>query len=408
MASDAALSVSRANSLRLALIAASSGFGQSALLALVPIVTERTGLASPQIGAVAFLGALVFLVAAPLWGHHGAAWRIRPFFAGLACLMVTGQCLFAGALYVGVPAAALGLLLVSRLFYSVGAAGVMPHAQAVIVQRSAAERRPAALANLSAGLNVGRIAGSLVTLGAGAGIIVPILMMVASPLLLLCAPNLAGAPAIGKKGEISSWRANLRRVLPLLAVGFALTFGFGQIQLVLGLFLQHRFGLDAIAAAGLGGATYAAVAVAMIATQILLVPRLAFKLGRNMRWGVAGFALGCLAIILAPVPWLVPAGAVLAGIGLAVATPAYTACLAQRVAAHRQAGAAGWLASTHAAGQGLGALCGGAAFALSPDLPFVMAVGIAAVTCLALLGLDDRVQDEVSRDEASRNHGVAP
>ncbi|CAM5761955.1 hypothetical protein LMIY3S_00311 [Labrys miyagiensis] len=403
MAGHDASSVSRADSLRLALIAASSGFGQSALLALVPIVTERTALAAPQIGAVAFLGAVIFLVAAPLWGHHGATWRIRPLFAGLACLMVAGQGLFAGALYVGVPTAALGLLLVSRLLYSVGAAGVLPHAQAAIVQRSTAERRPAALANLSAGLNVGRIAGSLVTLGAGAGVIVPVIMMVVSPLLLLCAPDLPASPASRKEDEASNRRTNIRRILPLLAVGFALTFGFGQIQLVLGLFLQRRFGLDAIVAAGLGGATYAAVAIAMIATQILLVPRLGFQLARNMRGGIAGFALGCLAIVLAPVPWLVPVGAVWAGIGVAVATPSYTACLAQRVAARRQAVAAGWLASTHALGQGLGALCGGTLFALSPNLPFVVAVGVAAATCLALLRLDDRIQDDVSQV-----HGVAP
>ena len=81
MASDAALSVSRADSLRLALIAASSGFGQSALLALVPIVTERTGLASPQIGAVAFLLGAGSADAARTWSIYLVN---LVFWAGLA------------------------------------------------------------------------------------------------------------------------------------------------------------------------------------------------------------------------------------------------------------------------------------------------------------------------------------
>lgn len=389
------MSISRGEAARLSLIAASAGFGQSALLALVPIVSDRTGLGAAAIGAVACLGAAVFLIAAPLWGHHGAKWQLRPFFIGLAALMIGGQILFGAALSIGslMPLAAFGLLALSRILYSLGAAGVMPHAQAAIVHRTGKKERPAALANLSAGLNIGRIAGSLVTLSAGIGIAAPVLTMILGPLLLFCTPNMAAYSPSLRSAHEGNGKSAVQAALPLLAVGFVLTFGFGQIQIVLGLFLQHRFGLDVAAAAALGGATYAAVAVAMIAIQILVVPRLAYRLGRNMRYGVAGFALGCLIVALAPSPWIVPVGAIVAAIGIAVATPAYTACLAQRTAAHHQAGAAGWLASTHAAGQGVGALCGGFAFLLWPALPFVMAAAIGCMTALLLLNLDEREGD---------------
>ena len=98
---------------RLSLAAASVGFGQSAVLALVPVATERTGLDAAAIGGVAFAGAVAFLVCAPLWGHWGTGWRLRRLFAVLAALMTLGHGLFALALAVpNLPTAAALALLV--------------------------------------------------------------------------------------------------------------------------------------------------------------------------------------------------------------------------------------------------------------------------------------------------------
>ncbi|GGC88901.1 MFS transporter [Chelatococcus reniformis] len=368
---------------RLSLIAASVGFGQSALLALVPIVVERTGLGPSAIGAVTLLGAMAFLVAAPLWGHLGARTGLRRLFRQLAALMIAGHALLVAAVFLGpLPTlAALALLAVSRVAYSVGAAGVMPHAQAAIVHGTALDRRPAALSRLSAGLGVGRVLGSLAAVAGAAGAGAPFLLMAVSPLLLLGAPDLVRPAAEEGRKRLSSVAA---AVLPLLAIAFLLTFGLGQIQMVLGLFLQQRFGQSADQAAALAGVTYALVAVAMIAVQILVVPRLAYRPTRNMQLGVASFAAGSAILAAAPSLWLVTVGAVLAGAGIALATPAYTASLAARVPAAQQAGAAGWLASIHVMGQGIGALAGGASFTLWPPLPFVVCVAAGCIACLVL------------------------
>jgi len=386
MAPDSICASGRAAA-RLSLAAAAVGFGQSAVLALVPVTAARTGLDPATIGGIALLGSLVFLLCAPAWGHHGGAWRLRRLFGALAALMVLGHGLFGLALVLpGLSAAAaLALLAGARIAYGAGAAGVMPHAQAALVRGVPEAMRPAALGRLGAGLSVGRILGSLVTAAGLFGAVAPLLALAASPLLLLAAPDLPGGPRSARGG---AGRNFLRAAGPFLAIGFALTVGLGQIQIVLGPFLQRRFGLGAEAAAGLAGVTFALIAVAMILMQLLVVPRLGRDLGRNLCLGLAGFAAGSSLIALSQAPWLAVLGAVLAGACIALATPTYTAALVARVPEASQAAAAGWLASAHVLGQGIGALSGGAAFRIAPDLPpwLCAALGLALIPAAARLG----------------------
>lgn len=370
---------------RLSLMAAAVGFGQSALLALVPIVSEATGLDAPAIGAVGFLGALAFLVAAPIWGHREQG--LRPRFRLLAGLMVGAQLLFLGVLAAGpLPVAlAFALLAASRVVYSAAAAGVMPHAQAAVVRLSPQDKRPAALARLSAGVTLGRILGPLVALPGAAALLPALAAMAAMPLALLAAPDVAAAC----QAERAPRRWELARAtLPLLAIGFVLTLGLGQIQMTLGLFLQARFGLGVHAAARWAGVTYALVAIGMMAVQLALVPRLAYKPVRNLRIGLAAFALGSAVMSVAPAVPAVMLGAVVAGAGIALATPAYTTWLVGRVGQGQQAAAAGWLASVHVLGQGAGMLTGGLAFAVAPLAPFVTCAALGVVVALALARVD--------------------
>jgi MFS family permease len=365
--------------LRLSIATSTIGFSQSVFIVLIPIIVAQTGLGSAAVGAVAFAGALAFVAASPLWGL-GAPGR-HPFrlFAGLVFI---GHALFALALLGGpYPAiVALALLGLSRIVYGIGAAGVMPQAQALLLGTLPREAQPAALSRLSAGLGTGRILGSLVTgLGVAGPAVVP-LVLLASPALLLLAPSAPlTAPGPRPRGRIALDRA----MLPLLAIGLVATVGFGQMQTTLALLFQHRLGLDAAAATSLMAASYALVAVAMIAAQIGLVPRLAFRLRRNLGLGLAGIAAGAALVAATESFPAMTAGLLLAGLGVAVATPAYTTWLAARVGPDARAGAAGWLAAAHAVGQGLGALTGGLAFEAAPALPFLLS-SAGALACLVL------------------------
>ncbi|WNJ93404.1 MFS transporter [Bosea sp. 685] len=367
-------------------MAATVGFGQSALLALVPIISVATGLDAPAIGAIGFLGALAFLAAAPAWGYREGGLRSR--FRLLAWLMVGAQLVFLGVLSAGsMPAMlAFALLAGSRIVYSAAAAGVMPQAQAAVVRMSGPEKRHAALARLSAGLSVGRVLGPLVALPGAAGLLPALAVMTVMPLALLAGPDIAPAERQEEQQvERAPRRWDVARAIsPLLGVGFALTLGLGQIQITLGLFLQARFGLDAHAAARWSGVTFTLVAVAMIVVQLALVPRLRGGLVGSLRIGLIVFALGSAAAGFAPSLILVMLGAMIAGGGIALATPSYTAWLVGRIAPREQAAAAGWLASVHVLGQGAGALSGGLAFALSPLAPFLICAGLGAAIALAL------------------------
>ncbi|ACA19390.1 major facilitator superfamily MFS_1 [Methylobacterium sp. 4-46] len=370
---------------RLALAVSGVGFGQSALLALVPVASERTGLGGAAMGALAFLGALTFLVAAPLWGGLGAGWRLRRLCALLGGLMVLGHGLFAAALLTK-GAAALGLLALSRLVHAAGAAGVVPHAQAALVRRTPEAARPAMLGRLGAGFSLGRIAGSLAMLAGAASPAAPVLLLLASPLVLLAAPDWAApARAPDAAGRVRPGRG----VAPLLAVAFAVSFALGQVQIALGLLVQQRFGLSAGAAAALAGSTLAAVALAAVATQLVLLPRLGPGLGRNLRRGLAALAGGAAVMAASPWPGLLVVGGALAGAGTALATPHYAAWIAARTAGAAQARAAGWLASAHVAGQGAGALAGGAALALAPAAPFWSCAAVALAALALCLGLSE-------------------
>jgi MFS family permease len=357
---------------RLAVAVSSTGFNQSAFLVLMPVIVAQGGFGIGQVGLAAILGTLAFLIASPLWGWAGAMIGARRLFPVLAAIMVAAQIPLAGLLlgWPGIGEFSLALLVASRVVYGVGSAGVMPQAQAAIIRATAPEARPGALAVLSAGLGLGRILGSLVTALAAASPWVAPLALVASPLTLLAAPAApTGAPPPRERVRLPG------RALPLVAIGFSTTLAFGAVQTTLALLLQNRLHLTPEAAAGLMGILYALTAAGMIAVQVTVVPRLGARLGRNLRVGALGLACGTALIATTAHAVAIAAGLIVAGAGIALATPAYTAWLAARSGAE-PAGNAGWLASAHVLGQGCGALAGALAFEAWPPLPFLLAAGI--------------------------------
>jgi MFS family permease len=378
----------------LALAASTVGFNQTAFLVLMPLVVAQTGVRLGEIGLAAMAGTLAFLVASPLWGRTGAALGPHLLSPALAGLMLLGQLLVALLFMSDAqdPRWALAVLVASRILYGLGSAGVMPHAQAAIVRSTPPERQPGALARLSAGLSAGRILGSLVTSLATISVLIPPAVMALSPLVLL-ATRIGGA----KRNRHDGDRAPNRRILPLVMIGFAVTLAFGQIQTTLAALLQQRLQVGPADATGITGILYALVVSAMIAVQVLLVPRLPPRLDRTLRIGALLLAAG--AGLVAAGSSLVPitAGLLAAGAGVALATPAYSAWLAQLSAQEHQAANAGWLAGAHVLGQGVGALTGTYAFDLLAPLPFILCAAIAVAILAASFAVAPPGRPETSK-----------
>jgi Major Facilitator Superfamily len=242
---------------RLSIAVSTIGFNQTAFIALVPLIATATGLQTGEIGLTAGLGAVAFVASAPLCGMLGARIGARRALYWLGLVLLLAQLIFLALMVVGplpyVPA--LGLLVVSRLVYGAASAGIMPIAQAWISGLLPQKERTVALARLSAGLSIGRILGSAAAVTASVMPLLPLMLLVASPLSLLLAP--AANDTVGKAGPRSDSRAYLSpldgRLLPFLGLGFLVTMSFGHVQMILGPLLQLHLAVgpaEATAAAG--------------------------------------------------------------------------------------------------------------------------------------------------------------
>ncbi|WP_082542478.1 MULTISPECIES: MFS transporter [unclassified Mesorhizobium] len=371
---------------RLAMAVSAIGFGQSAFVSLVPMVMERLKLDAFAIGAATAIGAAAFLVGSPLWGRMGERLGYGKLLRLLGLAMLAAQAMFAALLVFG-AGAALGivLLMLSRFVYGFAASGVMPTVQVWASRAVADDRRQAALGLLGAGVSTGRLAGAVPAAAAIISPLLPPLLFVLSPLLLWLAP---GKEESGGRADGNAVNASKdvgispfdRRVLPCLAIGFCLTLGFGQVQMMLGPMIQQRFGLDATQATTVTGVALMLVAVVMVLVQGLVVARLLLSERKSV---VAGCLLVCAGMVLLAVTGNHTVSAIAlaaAAAGIAVATPGYIAWLTKRVEPQQQGAAAGWLASTHVLGQSIGALVGGFAFTLWPFAPLA---GCAALALIA-------------------------
>lgn len=371
---------------RLSVAISTIGFNQTAFIALVPLIATTTGLQTGEIGFTAGLSALVFVISAPFCGMLGARIGARRALSGLGLGLLGAQIIFLILMVAGpLPyALAFGLLVLSRVVYGAASAGVMPIAQGWISGLLPQEKRSGGLARLSAGLSIGRILGSAAAVTASVLPILPLALLVISPLSLLLVRG--GKDKAAEAGQPFTGRTYLSpfdgRLIPFLVLGFLITMAFGNIQMVLGPWLQLRLAITAAQATAAAGLTLIIVAFAMIATQIMLIPRLRLANRSNVLIGAVLLASGIMLVAVTSTASINLAGLIISGVGTALATPNYLAWLTGRMQQSEQGAAAGWLASAHVLGQGAGAIAGGYLFTISAEAPLAACTILAAIAAL--------------------------
>lgn len=352
---------------------------------------DRLGLDTFAVGLATAAGAATFLVGSPLWGGIGDRRGQGRLLRGLGLAMLGGQALLAVLLLAGpvAPVLAFSLLVLSRVVYGLAASGVMPTAQVWVSRSVAQDRRRGALGLLSAGVSAGRLTGALPAALAILSPVLPIVIFVASPALLWVAPK-GSAPVVGTDAERAERLMPFdRRILPILSMGFCLTLGFGQVQIALGPMIGLKFDLNAVQATSATGIALTLAALAMIVTQGLLVPRLRLGERGGVVAGCLLSAAGMIALMLVEGYAAAAAAFVCAAAGIAVATPSYVAWLMRKVETAQQGAAAGWLASTHVAGQSVGALAGGFAFTIWSYAPLLACAGLALAVALIAMTMQE-------------------
>lgn len=371
---------------RLSIAVSTIGFNQTAFIALVPLIATATGLQTGEIGLTAGLGAVAFVVSAPLCGMLGTRIGARRALYWLGLVLLLAQLIFLVLMMAGpLPyVMALGLLVMSRFVYGAASAGIMPIAQAWISGLLPQKERTVALARLSAGLSIGRILGSAAAVTASVTPLLPLILLVASPLSILLVPT--ANDTVGKADTRSDSRAYLSpfdgRLLPFLGLGFLVTMSFGHVQMILGPLLQLRLAIGPAEATAASGITLIVVALAMIATQILVIPRLRLNNRSCVILGTVLLAAGVLLVAVTPLAYASLSGLVMGGVGMAIATPNYLGWLTGQMEQGEQGAAAGWLASAHVLGQGAGAISGGYLFTVSAQAPLFASAILAAMAAL--------------------------
>lgn len=372
-------------------IATTHGAAQVVLLALVPVLQAQCGLDLPSIGLIVAVGTACFMVAGPAWGALGDRWgRKRVVVSGLVGSLLAQGLFLAVLLALVDQQLAVGdgvmMLVGCRVLYGLTAAAVYPGCQAWVTEGVSDAERLGRLAGLSAASNLGRVIGPVLTLvGLLAGPVWPLFWLVVLPML-----SLALALSVQADKPMAPAAPIRRPVLRMpgpglrgcLFIALLTTTAVGQLQMLLGPVLTDRYGLDAGAASSVAAVVLLCVAVIGVATQWLLV--------RRIGSARSGLLAGALLMVVSGVgiwPLLgtgwaaLPLG--LFVVGLAIATPGYTAWGSHMVGQARRGQWFGWLAIMHTAGYTAGFAIAGWLYAWRPDWP--LAGFLAALLGVALV-----------------------
>jgi len=376
------------------------GFGNSMLLAVLPPIARAIGMPDSTVGAVFSVSALLWVVASPFWGRLSdrvgrkpvmvtGLWAYGASMGGFALVAAGG---LAGTY--GVVATFIGMTLTRAIFGAVGSA-TSPAAQAYIADLSPPSRRLQQLAALTSAFALGSAVGPAVCawLAGRFGFLSPLtattaLAVATAMILMLQLP--ASAPVQGgDERQAPSWRlawdSRVRAYL-LYAVGVSLV--TGVLVQTFAFFTMDRLGVQGPAGAQLSAAGFSAHALALLFTQLVVLPRLPYGPRWLMVVGAACAAGGVLIQIQAGSLAVLVLAQVLQGLGFGLARPGFTSGASLAVSPTEQGAVAGLVVAANGAGFILSPLFGNGLYELlGMDAPLWLVIAV-LLGLSAYAGLD--------------------
>lgn len=398
------------------------GAGNSMLLAVAPPLVRELGLADSSVGWIFSLSALLWVFCSPYWGRQSDRLGRKPIVAlGLAAYAVSmgafgvivmlGQ----GAVITGF-ALFLALMLARGIFGAFGSAS-SPAAQAYIADRTSIYERTEQLAGLTAAFALGQAFGPAIcaALAAWLGLVFPIWLIAALAALaafsiLRFLPENTPPKRERPRGQ---WRESLaligdKRLSAYLIYGFALSVVAGVTVQVFGLFTMDRLGVAGERGAELTAAGFMVNALALLATQMAILPRLKMGPRALMAWGAGLLGLGVAMQIAAPSLGMLLVSQAAQGLGAGLARPGFTGGASVAVRADEQGAAAGLVVATNGAGFVFSPLIGGVAYErLGMNAPLFITVALLA-GMLAFTLMSRRLRNPVLDGGASDDPEEAP
>jgi MFS family permease len=367
------------------------GAGNSMLLAVAPPLVRQLGLSDSSVGWIFSLSALLWVLMSPGWGRASDRHGRKPIAAlGLAAYAVS-MAAFGVVVMLGQAELITGfwlftwLMLARAIFGAFGSAS-SPAAQAYIADRTSRYERTEQIAGLTAAFALGQAFGPAIcaALAARFGLVFPIWLVA----VLAAAASYAiwrylpeNTPPKTERPK-SEWRGSLKlvtdkRISAFLLYGFALSVVAGVTVQVFGLFTMDRLGVEGREGAELTAAGFMVNALALLATQMAILPRI--KLGPRglMAWGAGLLAFGVAIQIIAPSLGALLVAQAVQGLGAGLARPGFTGGASVAVEPHEQGAAAGLVVAVNGAGFVFSPLVGGVVYeTVGMNAPLIITVAL--------------------------------
>jgi MFS family permease len=371
------------------------------LFALLPPLVRRVGLPDSTIGWIFSLSALLWMFTSPFWGRLSDQTGRKPIVASGLMAYAISMSAFALVMIAGLNGALggallfAGLLLTRAIFGAFGSA-TNPAAAAYIADRTSLARRTEALAALTAAFALGQAVGPAFAgaLATRTGLVFPIVFIAACAALAALAvlrflPEKRDAAPRAKRGVQTSALKLARdpRLAPYLLFGFAMSAVTGVLTQIFTLFLMDRLDIHGEHGAELAAAGFTLHALMLLATQLLLLPRLKLNSRMLMAAGAVLVAVGVGVQIAAAGFITLMAAQLIQGLGFGLARPGYAGGASLAVSTEEQGAAAGLVISMNGAGYIFSPLIGGVAYehlGINTPLYFSLAI-LAAMVAFALL-----------------------
>lgn len=388
------------------------GAGNSMLLAVAPPLVRELNLPDSSVGWIFSLSALLWVFASPIWGRASDRHGRKPIAAlGLGAYAVS-MALFGIVVMLGLNGVLAGawlftcLMLARAIFGAFGSAS-SPAAQAYIADRTTIFERTEQLAALTSAFALGQAFGPALcaALAAWLGLVFPIWLiavLAAGAAFAVWRFLPENTPPKSERPR-SEWRESLaligdRRLSAYLVYGFGLSLVAGVTVQVFGLFTMDRLGVAGSHGAELTAAGFMVNALALLATQLAILPRLRFGTRGLMAWGAGLLALGVVIQILAPSLGALLVSQAVQGLGAGLARPGFTGGASIAVRPEEQGAAAGLVVATNGAGFVFSPLIGGVVYErVGMNAPLLITVALLALMCAFAL-LSRRLRDGVSVD----------
>ncbi|MDZ4776485.1 MAG: MFS transporter [Alphaproteobacteria bacterium] len=379
------------------------GFGNTMLLALLPPLARRMGLADTSVGWIFSLSALIWVFASSFWGRMSDRKGRKPIIAlglGAYCVSMT---LFALICIVGVnhwvsPVVIFfGLLLSRAIFGAVGSAS-SPAGQAYVADRTTQEERTEELASLGSAFALGATLGPALSgiLAAQVGPIAPLFLVAflaatASFAVMRFLPEskTPELPLESNKKD-TSWKLALDpRVSGHLLYGLGISVVTGMLQQTFTFYTMDRLKLDEATTIVYASNGLMVGALALLATQLGLLRLLKLQGRSLMVLGAIVIACGVLLQISATTLNFLLVAQFMQGVGFGLARPGFSGGASLSVKPEEQGGLAGLTVAVSGAGFVISPLAGVTLYEFAGmHAPLWLAVGI--LVSMALFALISR------------------